>query len=724
MSTCRSIVRILTGLTLVGAGASAPGETDFSMSRFLAHHREAQREFEDRFVERVEPARLRAYHASLTDRPHRAGTPGDLAVIEEISAEFERLGLEVETHWIEVLLAEPVDAEVSILSPVQRSLALKEPALGEDPWSSDERLEIGWNAYSASGVAEGEVVYANYGTREDFEHLRDLGVLCEGRIVVARYGRNFRGYKAKYAQEAGAAGLILYTDPEDSGFAKGPVYPEGGYANEHSIQRGSIKTLDWVGDPLTPGVAATAGERVERLDPDEVALPRIPVQPVGWKAASEILSRMEGRSVPEQWQGGLPFAYRLTGGPGLTVRVRVEQERRLVRTANVVGTLRGGTYPEEQIVLGCHHDAWGFGASDPNAGLMCLMECARVFAEMAREGERPERTIRFGAWGAEEFGIIGSTEWAEAHKAELSDTCIAYINLDMAAMGPDFRASAAPTLKQLVVDSSRVVPQARRPGATVHEYWVARSGRDATEPAVGNLGGGSDHVAFYCHLGIPSISLGAGGSEGVAYHSNYDTLAWYRRVVGEDYEPAAMIARMAGVVASRLANADILPIDYRRYARDFRMHMAPLRAMAGERVDDALWARLEQRCAELEATADGLDAFIEAVMQSNVDTTRHREGLNLALGLIERGWCLSFKGEDKPERAFYRSRYVAPDPTSGYRAWMLPQLRRAIEFGTDEEIERAIGMYADRLSLLEDSMDRAAVEIGFPPLNDALREKQ
>jgi N-acetylated-alpha-linked acidic dipeptidase len=515
----------------------------------------------ERLLAGPDPDRIRGYHDVLASQPHDAGTPGDAAVVDALAGWFESFGLEVEKQELHLYLSTPVSASVSILDPAGGepiALPIREKPVEGDPYSRDGSLRPGWNAYAGSGTVEAGVVYANYGRLEDFERLEQLGVEVEGRIVLARYGGNYRGYKAKFAEEAGAAGLIIYTDPADSGWGRGLPWPEGGYANETHIQRGSIKTLDYHGDPLTPFVEAT--EDAERLDPAKVGLPTIPVQPVPWSAAEKILSRMNGPEVPGGWQGGLPMRYRLTGGENLTVRLEVEQTRGTVVTHNVMGTLRGSTHPDEVIIIGCHHDAWGFGASDPAAGMICVVEAARVFGELAQQGWRPARSIVFAGWAAEEHGIVGSVEYVESRPEWLSENAVAYLNLDMAAMGPTFRSAASPSLQGVIASAARLVPQpGGAAGETVWHRWTGNplEPGEPTEhtvppdpafepdlPSFGTLGGGSDHVGFLCHLCIPSASMGGGGTRGVSYHSIYDNLAWYRAVVGDDYEPARMVTQM------------------------------------------------------------------------------------------------------------------------------------------------------------------------------------
>lgn len=626
---------------------------------------------------------LSAYHERFASEPHEAGTPGDRAVIDELARLFASFGLEVEVQEFDAYLGTPVSARVAIVAPDEIELSIRERPVAGDPFSERADLRPGFNAYSGSGDVRGPVVYANYGRLEDYERLDRLGVDLRGKVVLARYGGNYRGYKVKYAEARGAAAVLMYTDPADSGYAKGIMYPEGGYANDSYVQRGSVKTLDYLGDPLTPGWAAEPG--AERLDPDAVALPRIPAQPIPWASAHQIMERMAGPAVPPGWQGGLPLAYRLEGGTDLVVRVAVEQERGLVRTANVIGTLVGESEPERMVYVGCHHDAWGFGAVDATAGLICLVESARSFGELAARGVRPRRTIKFCAWGAEEHGIIGSVEYVEANAEAIGADAVAYLNLDAAAAGPRFGSSASPSLRTVIAEAAGTVAQAGAPGETVLSAWLAR-GEDPSvpgSPRFGDLGGGSDHVGFLCYSCVPSASLGAGGAPGVSYHSVYDNLSWYRRVVGADYASALMVTRMTNAVVARLADEPVIPLDPGRYEPEIARHLRAIRDLAGgtEVAPDrrAIWsgvlgmldvvARPTGYGASLSALGDGVVG--SGAVVSSEDVAR----VNELLLAIERGWCAD--GFATGMR-FFRSGFAASDPTSGYAAWMLPGLRRAL----------------------------------------------
>ncbi len=677
----------------------------------------ADRTIDERALNEIpSAASLRAWHDLFGSEPHVAGTPGDLRNIDRLAEAFESMGLQTERHEFLAWMGRPVDAAVEIVSPIVLNLPVMEEPLAEDPDTAHEDLSIGWNAYSASGDVTAPVVYANYGTHEDFQTLRERDVEVKDRIVIARYGGNFRGFKALFAEAAGAVGLIIYTDPDDSGYRKGIPYPEGGYANATSIQRGSIATLDWPGDPLTPLVAAD--DDAPRADPEDLDLPRIPVQPVGWGAAAEILSRMTGPAVPAGWQGGLPFAYRLTGGPDLRVRLAVRQEHSLRRSANVIAVLPGSTHPEQKIVIGCHHDAWGFGAADPLAGTIVLYECARSFATLARQGHVPKRSIVFAAWGAEEHGMIGSVEWCEAHRDDLLANAVAYVNLDMAAMGPNFSASSAPVLKRLIASVARSVPQARgSANQTVYDAWAGDRGADGDHDGhdvmetFGDLGGGSDHIGFYCHLGIPSCGLSAHGSKGVSYHSNYDTLAWYRKVVGEDYAPALMLTRITNLITARLADAPLLPLDLGRYAPDLRVHLKTLRTRADTLGVDADLAALQRAVDEFEAIAQAVQQRLDQAIAGGRVGAEALQRINRMLVSAERCWLYE---PGLPGRPWFRNLYAATDPNSGYAAWMLPGLRHFIEQRDPAGLAEAQRLCVASLGSLSRLMETMDAQLGPP----------
>jgi N-acetylated-alpha-linked acidic dipeptidase len=663
----------LAALT-VTAGLIAPGALDAQApTGFAPAGLEAQQRCETRFLELPRPDQFREHLRTVTAAPHPTGSAAQLGVAAYLVRAMEAAGFTVEQPAYDVYLPllDSIVVEAEIVSPAPERLVNREPAIDGDAFSSHPGLMPAWNAFSGSGDVTAEVVYANMGRKEDFEQLDALGVDVRGKIVIARYGGNFRGYKVKFAEQWGAAGVIMFNDP---GFASGGEYPEGPNMTPFTVQRGSVLTLDWTGDPLTPFEPALPdgdGTRVERLDPATIGLHTIPVLPLGHGPARQILERMQGAAVPAGWGGGMAVPYRLTGGADLKVRVHVEQPKGLVRAVNVIGTLRGSEYPDEWIILGSHYDPWGFGAIDPNGGTAMLLTLADALGMLAREGCAPRRSIMIAHWDAEEYGIIGSTEWVEHFRDDLSNRAVAYINADASVSGPTFSASSSPSLKQPILDAARAVAFPDAAGS-VFDVW-ARGSR-GSDPALGDLGGGSDHVAFYTHIGVPSAGLSLGGSNGV-YHSNYDNFAFFSRFSDPEFVYGPTLAKVDGILALRLANADVLPYDIVRYGSDTEAHAIRLEALAKDR---GLAVRLDSLKAAVAALTSAAHAWVTArddwlarggdaamLARINSDLIALEKALLYQRGLQDRPWS--------------RSLYASPDPFSGYASWMLPGLRYEIE---------------------------------------------
>ena len=665
--------------------AQEPALTGFTAARAVT-----QLACEARFLDLPRAESFREHLRTITENPHPAGSEAQVRVGDYLAQAMEEAGLAVTRHPYDVYLPELTDdVEVHIVTPVAMQLSNREPALAEDRFSGHPDLLNGWNAFSGSGDVTGEVVYANYGRREDYLALDAMGVSLAGKVVIARYGGNFRGYKVKFAEERGAVGVIMFNDPGFSGLG---AYPEGPMMNGETIQRGSVLTLPWTGDPLTPfepalpvdaapGDDRNGGRQVERLDPAEVPLHNIPVLPIGYEAATEILSRMTGREVPPGWAAGMEVDYRITGGPDLTVRVRVNQPMKLTRATNVVGTVRGSKFPDEWFILGAHYDPWGFGAIDPNGGTAMLLTLAEALGELSRDDEcRPRRSIMIAHWDAEEYGIIGSTEWVEEFREALEANAIAYINADAAVSGANFGSSSSPSLKGQIIEATKAVTY---PGTdeSLYDWWLPRAGEGATEPGLGNLGGGSDHVGFYTHAGVPSGSLSSSNPGGV-YHSNYDNFAWYERFGDTTFAHGPMIARADGILALRFANADVLPYDVIRYATDTRTHVETLYEVAAQRGLKIDLSRLVESTRELDEAAAALVAARDRWLGSGEVDAAAAEAVNRALIGLEKAWLNDRGLQGRP---WSRSIYVSPDPFSGYASWMLPGLRYEIE--TDDRAD-------------------------------------
>ena len=585
-------------------------------------------------------------------------------------------------------------SSVELVTPYRRPLNQQENILDEDRFSSDPTLEKGWNAYSGNGDVTAAVVYANYGTKEDFERLAEMGVDVKGKIVIARYGRNFRGYKAKFAEQYGAAGLIMYTDPADSGYTKGLVYPEGYTYNESAIQRGSVLTLDYQGDPLTPfepALPLDGKKKVQRMDPSETTLHTIPVLPLPYGSAKEIIGNMKGKPVPQEWQGGLPYTYRLEGGDELTVRLYVDQPKEFVRVSNVVGTFKGTEYPDEWIILGCHYDAWAFGATDPNSGTAMLLSLSESIGKLVKSGNGPKRSILIAHWDAEEHGVIGSSEWVEQLKDELGAKAVAYLNFDGGVSGKNFGASSSPTLKNLVSEMAKKVdyPYSEK---SLYDQWRG----DKEEPTIGNLGGGSDHIGFYMHVGVPSLSGGAGGP--TLYHTNYDSFHFYETFVDPEFKMGGTIEQWTGLMTLRMANAELIPYDVERYALDLKGHFAKaVEKIKGFHAEFEGFDQVDQSIATLEKNTQLLDEALANALSSGALSKKEIKDINKQLIALEKSF-IDEKG--MYYGSWFKSLYASTDPFSGYASWILPGLEYEISLKSTDRLEEWDQRYASAISSL------------------------
>ncbi|MGD8331853.1 MAG: M28 family peptidase, partial [Acidobacteriota bacterium] len=707
--TAATLLLLLAGLGSAAGAPAAPSGVSARQSAqsvevevpvgFAATSAARQAYCEALFLDLPSSDSFREHLRLITANPHPAGSATQREVGHYIGRVMKAAGFDVREYPYDVYLPQLTDdVEVHIVTPEPMRLSNREPELPEDRFSGHPDLLNGWNAFSGSGDVTGQVVYANYGTREDYEALDDMGIDLTGKVVIARYGENFRGYKVLFAEDRGAAAVIMFNDaPEE----EVESYPEGPMLNGDIIQRGSVLTLPWTGDPLTPFVPALpvdGDEQVERLDPSEVPLHTIPVLPLGYNAAGEILSRMSGEEAPEDWQGGLDLTYRVTGGDQLTVRVRVNQPLALTRAVNVVGTLEGAEFPDEWFILGAHYDPWGFGAVDPNGGTAMLLTLAEALGSAAEQGCRPRRSIMIAHWDAEEYGIIGSTEWVEQFLDDLSTNAIAYINADSAVSGPNFNSSSSPSLKQPILDAIRDVSYAGEE-RSIYDWWAARA--EDGNPRMGNLGGGSDHVAFYTHAGVPSASLGSGGRSGI-YHSNYDNFAWFERFGDSEWVFGPMIARADGVLALRFANADLLPYDVTRYAVDTRAHIETLREVAERRGVEVDLSRLEAATGQLDEAAAALAAARAARVAAGPLPPDEAARINRALIGLEKAWLDDAGLQDRP---WSRSLYVSPDPFSGYASWMLPGIRYEIETDDPAGVPAWEARYVDAIGRLGARME-------------------
>lgn len=676
-----------------------------TLNGFNQKNSELQQTIETQLKNHPTPASFKKHLAELTKEPHVSGSKANEEVAAYMAKVMEEAGMKVDFYPYDIYMPTgPGEIEVALVTPIRLPLNNKEYIVPEDPFSKHPGIDPGWNAYSGSGEVTAGIVYANYGRKEDFEQLEKMGISVEGKIVLARYGGNFRGFKAKFAEAAGAAGLIIYTDPMDSGYMRGLGYPEGTYYSESTIQRGSALTLDYTGDPLTPFEPALPREKnpeIERLNPEEVAFHTIPVTPIPYGSAKEIISRMEGSPVPRAWQGGLPYTYRIEGGKNLQVHLKVDQPKDFVSVANVVGTFEGSEFPDEWIILGCHYDAWTFGASDPNSGTAMLLQLAEALGELVKQGYRPRRTIKIAHWDAEEFGILGSTEWVEQLREELDEKAIAYMNADAACSGLSFRAASSPSLKQLIMDATKSVlyPDGEQ---TVYQHWMGNSA--ASEPQIGNLGGGSDHLGFYVHAGIPS--LGAGMRGPTLYHSAYDDFYWYAKHADTAFVGGPTTTNVFGTMALRLANADILPLDATRYAKDLKEHINNAVAQIKSFAEDFEAEEMLHLIEALEQNTAKLEVAVEKELGQS--SSKNYKKLNNILLTLERAF-IDEKGMEYG--SWFRSLYASSDPFSGYASWMLPGLLYEAAIERSEKLDEWEKRYSEAFKRLNKGVSDALAQL-------------
>jgi len=523
-----------------------------------------ERDAEAKYTAQLSIDSISQFHRTITKRPHMAGTPASMAVAETIRQGLERAGLETEVHEFQVYLSTPRSISAELVEPTKQPLNVREPANPLDPDSANPELVPAFVAYSASGEVRAPVVYVNYGLPPDYAQVEAAGVDVRGKIVIARYARSHRAVKIHTAQEHGAAAIIIYSDPADDGYAKGLTWPEGPWRADFQSQDGNGKySWFWHGDPLSPGVGARADSKV--LDPATVpTLPRIPAIVLSYKEAAKILGQLRGPAVPAGFQGALPFAYRLGAGPAVVhMNVQMDASRRPIR--DIIARLPGRN-PDRWVVLGTHHDAWTFGGMDPGSGTSAVYETARSLAALAKQGWKPDRSIVFAFWDAEEPGLVGSTEYAEAFEKELRQKAVAYINTDLFMQG-HFFGGGTPSLRDFLVQVTEDVPALNGHGTVYDEWRAERKGPKDLEVELAALGSGADFVAFQDYLGLPTLSVQYDfeGSYG-AYHSNYDSRYYVEHFSDPGFHVARTLAQVFGVSVMRLADALVLPYRYSRYA--------------------------------------------------------------------------------------------------------------------------------------------------------------
>ena len=683
---------------------TSQGPTALLLDGFSHESSAAEERWEDSFRAVPAPKSAREHLRRLTLEPHIAGTKEDYATAIYVRDQFRSYGLNAELKEYDVWLPYPNSPSiVELITNRRQRLSVTEAAVPRDPTSSNPKITPLFNGYSASGDVTAPLVYANYGLPGDYEELKKVGVDVKGKIVIVRYGNSFRGVKAKVAQDQGAIGCIIYSDPADDGYMQGDVYPKGPWRPIASGQRGSVQYLfDYPGDPLTPGKPSIDG--VPRIKPEEATdLTRIPVQPISYDVAKTLITPLQGPVRPKGFQGGLPLAYHVGGTRDVKVRLKTDMDYQTRKIWNVVARIDGAELKDRWVVMGNHRDAWVFGAVDPNSGTSAMLEVARGFGALLKQGWSPKRTIYLCSWDAEEYGLIGSTEWAEENATELTEKAVAYLNVDVAVSGGNFGASSVPSLWKVLRDVTRAVKDPKK-GTSIYEQWQerARESRSpdaapAREARIEALGSGSDYTPFLQHLGVPSTDMGFGGDYGV-YHSAYDSFYWMDHFGDPGFVYHVAAAQLWGTLGMRLANADVLPFDYTDYAYQIQEFFSEAMKLAKER-------NLNSSIDEKSMNA-AIDAFSKAAVRaekirqnaaSQQAGSDKLKNINDTLIAVEREFIdqRGLRG-----RNWYKHQIYAPGIYTGYAAQPLTDFRQALD-------DRNTVNMKESLERIVDSINRA-----------------
>ena len=719
---------------------------------FTTESARAEREWEAKFQTIPDPDSLREYMRILSARPHHLSSPRDSTNAAWLLGRFRSWGLDARIETFQVLFPTPLERVVELVAPHRFSARLREPALPQDPTSGQQAEQLPtYNAYSPDGDVTAPLVFVNYGVPEDYVRLERLGVSVKGAIVIAKYGRSWRGIKPKVAAEHGAVGCLIYSDPADDGYHAGDTYPRGPYRPSEGVQRGSVLDMPlFAGDPLTPGVGATADAK--RLDRSEApTLPKIPVMPLSYADAQPLLAAIGGRAAPGGWAGGLPITYHVGPGPA-RVHLKLRFDWRLVPAYDVIARIPGAMRPDEWVVRGNHHDAWVNGAEDPISGAIAVLEEARAYGALLKQGWRPRRTIVLALWDGEEPMLLGSTEWAETHGEELERKAVAYLNTDSNGRGR-LGTDGSPALARLISEVARDVKDPET-GMSVwkrtHLGEVAdargadrrREAREHSDLTVDPMGSGSDYTAFYHHFGIPSLNLGFGGEDdGGIYHSIYDSFHWYTTFSDTSFTYGRALAQTVGLATMRLAGADLLPYEFSRLSdrvgtnlKEVQDLLAAVRDSIEEQnrqVEESTFvamndprrplvpparepvppfvnfAPLQNGATRLKSATSRFESAYAAAMKDGgtaLDTGRVAQ-VNAALFEAERRLA---PAEGLPRRPWYRQLLSAPGWYTGYSAKTMPGIREAIEAKRWDEAEEQAAVLGRALEAEASLLDRAA----------------
>ena len=645
-----------------------------------------ERRLEEQFRAIPQGASAREHLRRLTEQPHIAGTPEDYATAVYVRDQMRSFGLSADLKEYQVWLNYPKsDPIVELVAPRREKLSVREAVLKDDPTSSNPKITPLFNGYSATGDVTAPLVYANYGLPPDYDALAKAGVDVRGKIVIVRYGNSFRGVKAKVAQDHGAIGCIIYSDPADDGFAQGDVYPKGPWRPVASGQRGSVQFLfQYPGDPLTPGKPAIPGTPRISLEEAYADIPRIPVQPLAYDEARKLIEPLKGPVRPRGFQGAFPFAYHVGGTDDVRLHLKTDMDYASRTLWDVVARIDGNEEKDRWIVLGNHRDAWVFGAVDPNSGTATMLETARGFASLLKQGWKPRRTIILCSWDGEEYGLIGSTEWAEENAAELQQKAVAYLNVDVAVNGPHYGASAVPSLWKLIRGATREVKDPKT-GKTIYQQWTDRAREQRSEmdfdydaeARISPLGSGSDYTPFLQHLGIASTDMGFGGDYGV-YHSSFDSFYWMTHFGDPDFAYHVAAAQLWGTMALRLADAPALAFDYTDYANQVREYFNESLKLAKRRhLDKAIDEKsMNDALKDFSDEAARIEIEKQKLAGDEKSSSARLRRLNDALMSAERAF-IDERG--LLGRPWYRHQIYAPGIFTGYAAQPLTDFRQALD---------------------------------------------
>jgi N-acetylated-alpha-linked acidic dipeptidase len=722
-----------------------------SLSGFFGNSGATEQSWEQKFRAIPSPDNMKQYMQLLAARPHHVGSPYDKQNSEWLLAQFKKWGWDAHIETFQVLFPTPKERVLELVAPTHFVAKLEEPTVPGDPTSSQHSEQLPtYNAYSADGDVTAPLIYVNYGVPEDYEQLERMGISVKGAIVIARYGHSWRGIKPKLAAQHGAIGCLIYSDPRDDGYYEGEVFPKGAYRPDEGVQRGSVMEMEiYPGDPLTPGVGATANAKRLTLKEAKTIEP-IPVQPISYGDALPLLKALRGPVAPDGWRGALPITYHLGPGPA-KVHLKLAFHWDLKPVRDVIAKLPGSVSPDEWVIRGNHYDAWVNGAEDPISGQVSLLEEARAMGELYKQGWRPKRTIIYCAWDGEEPALLGSTEWVEDHGEELDTHAVAYINSDSNGRGY-LGAEGSHTLESLVNDVAKDVQDPEKNISVWQRLRFNRivhapnaTDRDKIESQrnliIGDLGSGSDYSGFIDHAGVASINYGFGGeSGGGVYHSIYDDYYWYSHFGDPTEEYGRALAQMTGMTVMRLADADVVPFDFTALDDALGRYMSELKKLAKTEGDEINEQNKELQEGALAAASDPTKTYVPPASESpepNLDfspmdsalanirksTQRYQaaftkaeqtdassasasfEAVNRALMQTERDLLSS---EGLPGRPWYKNELYAPGIFTGYGVKTVPGVREAIEQKNWQQATEQIGIVAGVLQKEADAINTAA----------------